>query len=336
VGSPFVGTVTYDPTVPRSAGGLGFAYYYDLGPNRRIAVKVNGLPFGTAPGATNTAARVFSAEANVGFSGVDFSTQPITLPPGWIASSPFDPYVAFEFYNRHPPLSQSLALPASLPLGDSNDFYLDFPGSVTVNGTAYGRLYIRGKITAVGFDVTPPVLTVPADISVYPTGPTGMQISYRVTATDNWDPSPTVACGPASNATFPIGATIVQCTATDISGNVGTASFVVNILSLIGPAGPAGPTGPKGDTGSPGVQGAIGPQGPAGTPGATGPQGVAGPQGIAGVSSPVIFLLKGQAAPPGYVLIGRFEGSLHVGTRQNRNGDDERERHVTILMYQKR
>jgi hypothetical protein len=39
-------------------------------------------------------------------------------------------------------------------------------------------------------------------------------------------------CNPPSGSTFPVGATIVSCTATDISGNIATATFTVNVYSF--------------------------------------------------------------------------------------------------------
>src|SRR5439155_15127349 len=37
----------------------------------------------------------------------------------------------------------------------------------------------------------------------------------------------TVSCSPASGSTFPIGTTVVHCTASDTAGNTATASFFV-------------------------------------------------------------------------------------------------------------
>jgi hypothetical protein len=76
-------------------------------------------------------------------------------------------------------------------------------------------------------DRTPPVLTVPSDITTNATGPSGAKVNYSVSATDDTDPSPEVACYPPSGSTFPIGATQVTCTATDQSGNSTTKSFNV-------------------------------------------------------------------------------------------------------------
>jgi len=86
-------------------------------------------------------------------------------------------------------------------------------------------------------DSRPPVLTVPADIQVEATGPSGTPVTFEVTATDVVDPSPVVTCSPASGSTFDIGTTTVTCTATDSAGNTATASFEVTVTEPLGPPG---------------------------------------------------------------------------------------------------
>jgi probable HAF family extracellular repeat protein len=76
-------------------------------------------------------------------------------------------------------------------------------------------------------DTTPPVLTVPADLTVDATSPAGAAVTYAVSAADDLDPSPAVTCSPPSGSTFGLGATTVACTATDAAGNDATASFTV-------------------------------------------------------------------------------------------------------------
>jgi hypothetical protein len=70
---------------------------------------------------------------------------------------------------------------------------------------------------------------------------TGGVVNYSApTATDNC-PGVTVACNPPSGSTFPVGATIVTCTATDTSNNTASCTFVVNMYSacLVDDANPA-------------------------------------------------------------------------------------------------
>jgi len=80
-------------------------------------------------------------------------------------------------------------------------------------------------------DILPPVVTVPAPITVNATGPSGVPMSFTASATDDDRriSTPPVTCTPASGAVFAIGDTTVTCTATDLYGNVGRASFNVHV-----------------------------------------------------------------------------------------------------------
>ena len=86
-------------------------------------------------------------------------------------------------------------------------------------------------VTVTVIDLTPPVLTLPADITVVATGANGASVTYTVAATDNIDGPITPACSPASGTTFATGTRVVECTATDLSGNTATGSFEVTVLS---------------------------------------------------------------------------------------------------------
>ena len=80
-------------------------------------------------------------------------------------------------------------------------------------------------------DITPPVLSVPSTITVldgFADGP-GEVVTYTVTASDDRDPSPVVSCAPPSGSFFPRGTTLVECTATDASGNQSTSQFPVTV-----------------------------------------------------------------------------------------------------------
>ncbi|MCH8871177.1 HYR domain-containing protein, partial [candidate division KSB1 bacterium] len=85
-------------------------------------------------------------------------------------------------------------------------------------------------------DVTDPVITCPADITVdNDAGQGGAVVNFTVTATDNCDSNVNVVCTPASGSTFPVGTTTVSCTATDDAGNQASCSFDVTVvLNLVG------------------------------------------------------------------------------------------------------
>ena len=78
-------------------------------------------------------------------------------------------------------------------------------------------------------DVTAPVVTVPADITVQATGADGAVVTFAATANDDRDGALTPNCTPPSGSTFVLGTTTVTCTATDAAGNTGSAEFLVTV-----------------------------------------------------------------------------------------------------------
>ena len=61
-------------------------------------------------------------------------------------------------------------------------------------------------------------------------GPKGAKIDYTAAAEDAVDGPVPVTCDPASGSLFPLGTTKVTCTATDSSGNTGTATADFTVL----------------------------------------------------------------------------------------------------------
>ena len=94
--------------------------------------------------------------------------------------------------------------------------YLLFPVTVTASSA---EVTVR--------DVTAPTLTPPGTITVDATSPHGAVVTFAASAADDVDASSTPVCTPASGATFPIGTTTVECSATDAAGNTATGSFDV-------------------------------------------------------------------------------------------------------------
>ncbi|PYR47484.1 MAG: hypothetical protein DMF89_18760, partial [Acidobacteria bacterium] len=76
-------------------------------------------------------------------------------------------------------------------------------------------------------DTTPPALTLPGNMTVDATSPSGAVVNYSKSATDIVSGPTAVACVPASGSTFPIGTSTVNCTATDGAANTATGSFQV-------------------------------------------------------------------------------------------------------------
>ena len=74
-----------------------------------------------------------------------------------------------------------------------------------------------------------PVVTCPADVTVYTTNLTGTTVTFSPTAEDNCGIQSLVA-NPASGSTFSIGPTVVTVTATDIHGNTNQCTFTVTVV----------------------------------------------------------------------------------------------------------
>lgn len=109
-----------------------------------------------------------------------------------------------------------------------------FPlGSTTVTCTATDAHGNTGRATFMVLvrDTTPPDLTLPTDITVDATSPHGAQVLYPAGAVDLVDGTDPVNCFPPSGTIFPIGSTIVNCSATDHAGNTASGSFNVHVKS---------------------------------------------------------------------------------------------------------
>jgi hypothetical protein len=89
--------------------------------------------------------------------------------------------------------------------------------------------------TPLAADTVPPVLTLPANLTREATGPAGAIVIYGATAIDDLDGAVTVACTPAPGATFALGTTTVNCSATDAHGNTSTGTFTVSVVDTTKP-----------------------------------------------------------------------------------------------------
>lgn len=77
-------------------------------------------------------------------------------------------------------------------------------------------------------DVEAPVLSVPEDFETDATSPSGAEVVYTATATDNVGVA-TFACTPASGTLLAIDTHTVSCSASDAAGNTATAAFLVTV-----------------------------------------------------------------------------------------------------------
>ncbi len=119
-------------------------------------------------------------------------------------------------------------------LGNGDTFPLGVT-TVTCTATDDAGNSASDDFTVTVQDTTPPSLSVPADQVVEATSAAGAITTFNVTATDAVDPSPLVSCDADSGDTFPLGATLVSCTATDVSGNEANGSFTITVVDTTPP-----------------------------------------------------------------------------------------------------
>jgi hypothetical protein len=107
----------------------------------------------------------------------------------------------------------------------------DSPNLLAVRAHDYGGATDLDLQVTYTLDQTPPIMSgVPGDISVDATSSGGAVVDWTPpTATDNFDPNPTVTCDHGPGTTYPLGTTTVTCTATDAAGNQSVQSFTVTV-----------------------------------------------------------------------------------------------------------
>jgi hypothetical protein len=90
--------------------------------------------------------------------------------------------------------------------------------------------------TTTTVDNPPSFANVPPGVTVEANGPSGSTVNYTPpTASDDTDGPRPVSCTPQPGSTFPLGSTLVTCTATDLTGNQGQASFTVTVHDTTAP-----------------------------------------------------------------------------------------------------
>jgi hypothetical protein len=100
--------------------------------------------------------------------------------------------------------------------------------SVSCTATDAAGNTATGSFTITVRDTQAPILALPASMLVDATTPAGATVAYAVSAMDLVSGSVAVTCSP-SGSSFPIGVTMVACTASDAFGNAAGGSFTVSV-----------------------------------------------------------------------------------------------------------
>jgi hypothetical protein len=152
----------------------------------------------------------------------DVTAPVVTFPDDFASDTPVVTYTVSAVDD----LDGAVPVTCNHPSGST------FPtGRVEVVCIAYDAQFNPGfGIFYVDVSGGAPVLNLPGDISADATSPAGAVVTYVVTATDNG----VVSCTPASGSTFPLGTTLVTCTATNATGT-SSGTFNVSVVDGSGP-----------------------------------------------------------------------------------------------------
>jgi hypothetical protein len=88
----------------------------------------------------------------------------------------------------------------------------------------------------VKIDQTPPTLTLPSNLVVEATGPSGTPVNFSWSATDSLSGVYSTFIDYPSGYVFPLGQTTVHVTAQDLAGNISKGSFMVTVRDTTPPA----------------------------------------------------------------------------------------------------
>ena len=101
-------------------------------------------------------------------------------------------------------------------------------GYAAVANNAFGSATSQVATLTV-FDSVPPTINCPSNITVTTRDPSGEVVRYVAVATEACDSSLQIYCLPPSGTNYPVGTTVVTCTAFDSSHNTNTCSFLITV-----------------------------------------------------------------------------------------------------------
>ncbi len=234
-GSPFAGPVLFTGTY---MGTESFSFtasgsFDDDAPTGTYHVQV--VP---PPGLTGTPEDLdftvlCDQQTDLTFVIADLTPPNLTLPLNVTAEAtgPLGALVTFtatasDFIDGSVPVTCSPASGSTFPLGTTE---VGCSAADNSDNTATGSF----GVTVV--DTTPPVLTLPANITAEATSAAGAVVTFTATALDLVDGVRPVTCAPASRSTFAIQTTTAQCSSTDAHGNTATSSFTVSVRDTTPP-----------------------------------------------------------------------------------------------------
>jgi hypothetical protein len=186
------------------------------------------FPLGSTPVACAAIDRAgFAASAGFTVNVLDSLPPRLRLPGGLTVEATFKDGAQVDFaasatdrIDGPVPVACAPASGDVFPLGDT---------SVTCSAVDAAGLAAIGDFTVKVKDSKAPDLTLPGDLLVQATSPAGAVVTYQASASDAVDGPIGPTCAPASGATFQVGATQVQCSATDTHGNKASGGFRITV-----------------------------------------------------------------------------------------------------------
>ncbi|XP_033122717.1 hyalin-like, partial [Anneissia japonica] len=172
--------------------------------------------------------------------GVIYSVDYLYILPGNEAS-----LIDIDVY-----VEKELAIPGSNQCGStittisSNYYYIDCNPSINGRYVILYRSHTSNtkltlcQVQVFGVPDEPPVVTCPSSFNTgtSPGQSTGTGIWNPPTVTDDIDTGLSATCTSSSGSLFPVGDTIVMCTATDSGSNTGSCTFTVTIKDFEPPS----------------------------------------------------------------------------------------------------
>lgn len=175
--------------------------------------------------------------ASATYSIVD-TTKPTLNTPGSQSLEATGPSGATATWDA-PTGSDNVALASGSPSCDVASPHTFDLGSHTVNcsATDVAGNTRTGSFTITVTDTTGPSVVAPSDVTAEATSASGATVTYSgASASDTHDGALTPTCTPASGTVFALGNTTVTCSATDSSGNTGSATFGVHVVDTTPPS----------------------------------------------------------------------------------------------------
>lgn len=162
---------------------------------------------------------------------VDTTAPSLTVPASFTTASTHPTFnvTATDLVDLHPAITCIPGSGSALSVGTTTTVTctaVDFAGNFTKKSF---------DVTVVA-DTTPPVLTLPVDFQTEATSAAGAIVFYTATAVDDVDGPVGVSCDHGSGTQFPLGNTLVQCTAQDTAGNISSGSFHIIVADTTPPA----------------------------------------------------------------------------------------------------